>query len=329
MRIPGLRRLRQSVRCLRSRFTDGALILGYHRVADVQEDPYRLCVSPQHFAEHLAVLRRHTQPMSLSALIDALDAGQLPDQAVVMTFDDGYADLLEHVRPLLDRHDVPATAFIVAGCLGRPFWWDELAGALLASGPSATPAPAPNTDAPPLGRSDGNRPERGADRASVRTRTVLATYRTLRQAPGEERERTIAELWAGQGDSPDVAGRLPRALTADEVVELASSGLFEIGSHTLSHATLASLSTARQHQEILESKRSLEELLQRPVRSFSYPDGSVSGETAELVRQAGFRCGCTSHQDIVHMRSDLFQLPRFWAGDWSGADFERWLLRRR
>ncbi len=320
MRIPGLRRVRQSARWLRSRFTGGALILGYHRVADVQEDPYRLCVSSQHFAEHLEVIRRHTHPMGLSALLDALDAGQLPDRAVVMTFDDGYADLLEQVRPLLDRHDVPATAFIVAGSLGRPFWWDELAGALLASDAHTTPASALDSGAPPLGQSDG-------DKANVRVRTVLAMYQTLRQSSGEERERAIAEL-AEQGGSPRVTGRLPRALTADEVAELASSGLIEIGSHTLSHATLASLSTAQQRREILESKRSLEELLQRPVRSFSYPDGSVSGETAELVRQAGFRCGCTSDQDVVRLRSDPFRLPRFWARDWSGADFERWLLRQ-
>jgi peptidoglycan/xylan/chitin deacetylase (PgdA/CDA1 family) len=69
--------------------------------------------------------------MQLWGLVDEVQAKRTPLWgAVAITFDDGYADLLANAKPLLERADVPATAFVVAGGLGRPFWWDELAALL-------------------------------------------------------------------------------------------------------------------------------------------------------------------------------------------------------
>jgi peptidoglycan/xylan/chitin deacetylase (PgdA/CDA1 family) len=127
MRVPGIKRVKQSARWLRSRFVPGALILGYHRIADAPDDPLGLCVSSRHFAEQLEVLRKYTNPISLRELIRALVEGTLPKRAVVVTFDDGYADNLYAARPLLEQHHVPATVFVATGNLGREFWWDELA----------------------------------------------------------------------------------------------------------------------------------------------------------------------------------------------------------
>ena len=49
--------------------------------------------------------------------------GTLPDRAVVLTFDDGYADFHSRAMPLLDRYGFTATVFVttgwVRGCAGR------------------------------------------------------------------------------------------------------------------------------------------------------------------------------------------------------------------
>lgn len=125
MRIPGWKTLRQSGRWLRSRLTPGALILGYHRVADLQSDPHGLAVSVEHFAQQLEVLQRLAQPLPLAQLVAHLKAGTLPPRAVALTFDDGYADVLYQALPLLERYEIPATLFVVTGCLGEPFWWER------------------------------------------------------------------------------------------------------------------------------------------------------------------------------------------------------------
>jgi peptidoglycan/xylan/chitin deacetylase (PgdA/CDA1 family) len=125
VRIPGLKKLRQGGRWLRSRFAGGALILGYHRVADARHDPGAMCVSPRHFAEQLEVVRSCARPVSLAELVSCLDSGRLPPRLVAVTFDDGYADNLSHALPLLERFEAPATLFIATGYTGRSFDWED------------------------------------------------------------------------------------------------------------------------------------------------------------------------------------------------------------
>ena len=112
----------------------------YHRIAHAAVDPWELAVDPDRFEQHLDVLRRTRTPMSLEEFIRRLDAGSLPADAVVVTFDDGYADNLFNAKPRLISADIPATVFLSTGYLGRPgeYWWDELARlTLLESCPDA------------------------------------------------------------------------------------------------------------------------------------------------------------------------------------------------
>jgi peptidoglycan/xylan/chitin deacetylase (PgdA/CDA1 family) len=100
----------------------------YHRVAEVPCDPWGLCVTPRHFDEQLQVLRQHGEIISAAALGDALKSGRLPRRAFVLTFDDGYADNLLAAKPLLVKHDAPATLFLCTGALDSifEFWWDAV-----------------------------------------------------------------------------------------------------------------------------------------------------------------------------------------------------------
>jgi peptidoglycan/xylan/chitin deacetylase (PgdA/CDA1 family) len=48
-----------------------------------------------------------------------------PAKAVVLSFDDGYADLVEHAFPLLERYGFGATVFVVTGETGGASTWDR------------------------------------------------------------------------------------------------------------------------------------------------------------------------------------------------------------
>jgi peptidoglycan/xylan/chitin deacetylase (PgdA/CDA1 family) len=101
------------------------MILMYHGVADVAEDPYLLCVSPGRFAEQLAWLkRRGLRGVGIGTLIDAMRRGRA-HRLVGITFDDGYTSVLEKALPELKRHGFGASVFIISGRLGGTNDWDQ------------------------------------------------------------------------------------------------------------------------------------------------------------------------------------------------------------
>jgi peptidoglycan/xylan/chitin deacetylase (PgdA/CDA1 family) len=97
------------------------LALTYHGIADVplRHDPYRLAVTPQQLARDVRLLRRWGyRPVTFGELARLAAAGGAAGH-VALTFDDGFADNMTALVPLLRRLDAPATVFVVSGWLGR------------------------------------------------------------------------------------------------------------------------------------------------------------------------------------------------------------------
>ena len=101
----------------------------YHRIAVPNVDPRGLSVSPERFAEQVQPLRARRTVLSMDAFVARLRSGDLPHNAVALTFDDGYLDNLRQAKPTLETTSVPATVFLATGRIGtgEEFWWDELA----------------------------------------------------------------------------------------------------------------------------------------------------------------------------------------------------------
>jgi peptidoglycan/xylan/chitin deacetylase (PgdA/CDA1 family) len=110
-----------------------AVVLVYHRVRERGLDPWRLTVDPEIFAGQMETLARDWTPISLSELVEGFARRQLPERAVAVTFDDGYADNLETAAPILVELGIPATLFVAADLVdaGGPPWWDQLVPLLL------------------------------------------------------------------------------------------------------------------------------------------------------------------------------------------------------
>jgi peptidoglycan/xylan/chitin deacetylase (PgdA/CDA1 family) len=337
--IPGLGRLRRSAQWIRNRFVQGAVILLYHRVSQLPTDPQLLCVTPGHFAEHLEILRKKYSPMGLQELSQVYRQGNLPQRAVVVTFDDGYYDNLSNAKPLLERYDIPATVFVTTGYVGRQreCWWDELERLLL------QPGTLPDTLSLTLG---GKHHHWKLGDASSYSEEAYECYRTWnvrkkrlsgRQdlynalhplirplADGSQRE-VMDVLFAWAGLKPTLRST-HRTLSTDEVLCMAKGRLIDIGAHTITHPVLSLLPPAMQQAEIQGSMTRLEETLGRPVTSFAYPYGlrsDYSAETIATVKQSGFTCASSSYEDNVWQGSDRFQLPRRIVFDWDGEQFAR------
>lgn len=101
------------------------MILMYHAVAQTADDPNQLSVPPTVFAAQMRWLaRRGLRGVSMATLVDAIRTG-CHRRMVGITFDDGYASVLEYALPELRRHGFGATAFIIADRLGGTNDWDH------------------------------------------------------------------------------------------------------------------------------------------------------------------------------------------------------------
>lgn len=91
------------------------MILCYHGVslADEHEWNPTLYISPRTLTRRLDALRRlGCTVLSLPEAVDRLYATNLPDRAVVLTFDDGYYDFKAKALPLLEERRYPATVYV-------------------------------------------------------------------------------------------------------------------------------------------------------------------------------------------------------------------------
>jgi peptidoglycan/xylan/chitin deacetylase (PgdA/CDA1 family) len=340
-----LRRLKRGLARRPRREGPRALILLYHRVCELPCDPQLLAVAPRRFEQQLEVLRRRFRPIALAELCAALGRGEVPDRAVAITFDDGYADNLAHARPALERYGVPATVYVASGWTGksREPWWDELEALLLSPGPlperlrlSIGGEPrawhlggATRWDEASARRHRGWNMTRWID-PSARHRIYRELHPLLRRLVPEQRQGILSELWSWSGrERPDRPSH--RMLTAAEIAALARDGLVEIGGHTVDHPVLAALPLERQRREIEGSKAMLERFLGRGVTSFSYPYGAAEDfgpETVSAVRGAGFTNACANIPGLVQRDAEAHRLPREIVRDWEAGVFaarlERW-----
>ncbi len=117
----------------------GVVVLIYHRVGTGTASEVDLPID--RFDEQMAWLARHRRPVGLDEALDLLERPEPPagPPPVVVTFDDGTADFVDHALPVLARHRVPATLYLATDFAeqqrtfppdGTPVTWSALADAL-------------------------------------------------------------------------------------------------------------------------------------------------------------------------------------------------------
>lgn len=296
-------------------FDPPVVVLIYHRVTTLPIDPQLLAVSPENFRAHVRFLKGNFPVLRFED-----DWAGLKEPAVVITFDDGYADNVIEALPILEEERVPATFFVSTGGIGdgKEFWWDELERIILGDWHFQRDFEC----------------RVGGFHKAWRTSTVEernALYREIhpliKKLGAANRGILLEDLrkWAGAG----ALGReTHRPMNADELRRLAASEFATVGAHTVTHTRLAALPAQEQRQEIFESKRVLEEITGKEATVFSYPFGGKKDYTSQSVsfcREAGFVKVAANFSGQAHRWTDAFQLPRQLVRNWDVTLFAEML----
>lgn len=282
-------------------------ILRYHAVVDPQRNDYAsplICVSPQDFERHVSYFARRYRILSLDEVIDAIRAGRpLPRNAVVFTFDDGYADNLLAAE-ILQRHSASGTFYLTVNCIDRlePFWLFE-ANYLLLNGRQTQLRLQLNGERLELSLADASQ-RHAAIRAVVKI--IKSNNRQVRETVREQMRQQLADENYRQA-----ADRV--MLTWEEVRQMLSNGMI-IGGHTMTHLNLPNADPPDARHEIAASRVALEEKLGLPIRHFSVPNSGpypyYNDQVKQMVLESGYVSAVTSAHGFVDAKSDLFELRR-------------------
>jgi peptidoglycan/xylan/chitin deacetylase (PgdA/CDA1 family) len=304
------------------------VVLCYHRIARPQLDPAQLDVAAARFDEQLRVLRAQAHPMALPDFERARRVGHLPERAVAVSFDDGYADNLHTALPLLETHAVPATVFVTTGGIGstEEFWWDALERVCYA--PRALPAKlvvggGDHTFQRELDESARSSSNLAADGPRWGLYRALSLW--LRVRPASVQREVIAQLQAWSG-TPAMARESHRAMTVEELQRLAQSPLIEIGAHSVTHPTLGLLAPEGQRLECERSRGALAAWLGKPPALFAYPFGEGAGVTRgaeRVVAASGFAAAYTTDARAAWRWDRATAIPRFAVQGWGADEFAR------
>lgn len=305
----------RALRPLHDKRDPSLTLLAYHRVMPTDAldaypfDRELISATPAQFESQMSYIRQHAHVVSLDQVqAHAEGKSTLPPRAVAVTFDDGFSDTYRYAFPILKRYSIPATIFIATGNVdsGEPFWFELAAYLIFQAEPHALAIEASGRTFP-CGRTP-----------SERTQSLRQLHEILKSVPNAQRVALLAG-WARRF-APQIAhGTVGHSgpISWAQVREMAAAGI-AFGSHSVTHPNLTKLADGELDWELAESKRTIEERLQREVRTLAYPIGnrdSFDERVIAAARRAGFGIGVSYLPGANALPNlDIFELRRHGIG---------------
>lgn len=250
------------------------MIIMYHRVRD-QAEGFLGGVSPREFERQIAYLNKNYRFLSMSELHRHIrQRDPVPENSVVLTFDDGFRDNYENAFPILRRYEAPAIIYLVSDSIetGR-LPWPQRVGFILES-----------TNVRHL--------ELGAVvQMSLPVVTAQQRKRAFHQLLEIRKQLTVPQLELVASEMADVLDVDPprdRMLTWDQVREMGQHRI-EFGGHTVNHPLLARVPFAEAQSQMAESRLMIANRLGTSVPHFCFPGGSVNDRLVDFAKHIGFQ----------------------------------------
>lgn len=117
----------------------------------------------------------------------------------------------------------------------------------------------------------------------------------------------------------------PNHLSFEELIVLSHDNLIDIGAHSVHHEWLKGQEESVKEFEVLQSKKDLEELINKKVSSFAYPYGAFDEQAIETVRSSGFKSAVSTLPGVEQSSLNRFFMYRLRPGERSGNALLEWL----
>ncbi|OQW31026.1 MAG: hypothetical protein A4E19_20910 [Nitrospira sp. SG-bin1] len=293
-------------------------ILKYHRTGpdrglltsgDMRSE-FESGVRRSNLEAQMRLLLRYRRPVPMDELARALSkGGPVPENAVALTFDDGYSDNYEIAYPVLKRHGIPATFYVCPGLIDarKGFWWDEVYACFRHTRVSCL-----NTGG--LRQEFGGRCQLPEVGFALKTSMQKQVAANMMISFGKQiTANSIPRLLKILKEELQVGGQISDGASAlmmwPEIKEMANNGM-DFGNHTMTHPMMTHISEKELQAEVQEAQTRLQSELRRPISGFVYPSGNYDELVREMVRKTGHSYACTSDSGFVTQGDDTYLLKR-------------------
>lgn len=263
-----------------------------------------LFMSAETFARRLDLIARAGYPvLALGEALERLQDGTLPDAAVVITIDDAWYGIAQHMLPQLIERRMPATLYVTTyySLAQRPVL-NVLINFMVARAQTL-----PALDALLPGEGQAPDAARRADYAGLLAARVdaLATL--------DERWAAVQRIAAQIGIDVDAIeqGRWFHLMNADELRAAQAAGI-DLQLHTHTHR-MHGFDAERVREEVERNRHALAALLEADpatLTHFCYPSGVHAPAVYPVLKAAGVRSATTTDFGLNDARSDPYALKR-------------------
>jgi peptidoglycan/xylan/chitin deacetylase (PgdA/CDA1 family) len=250
-------------------FRNRKQILMYHRVIN---NPIAPGIHPKDFEEQIVYLKTHFNIVSVETLINGTFSN-----GIALTFDDGHFDFYKFVWPILKKHGVPASLYITTGFVDKQCWlWPDFLRHILHK-TERTEVTLDHIGTLSL-----------EEKYNSSSWNKIASYCLTME--NDKRSHYISDIAIKLGVNPETAPTDEfSAVTWDNLREMQTEGL-DIGSHTVSHRILSTLSQDELHNEMATSKKRIETEVGITPSGICYPNG-MAKDINDAVEESAKKCG--------------------------------------
>lgn len=265
------------------------LILLLHRVLPERMgcdfSPSGMVVTRDSFARALDHLGRRYRFLHPSVFFERYPEA-LPEPSILVTFDDGWLDVIQHALPEMSERGIGGICFVSVDQTerGELFWPERLLSL--------------------LERASTEQFQDLVDSIVPRKEDAAAIEKLLdrwKRMDGEKRSSLLTRAEKDAGTPP--GGR--RVASWDELAELNAAGIL-IGSHGMSHRLLTTLPGSEMKAEVCRSKERIAEATGEEPLFFAYPNGDCDTDVRRVVKAAEYRYAFAIGGDM----KDPYHLPR-------------------
>lgn len=288
-------------------------IAAYHSVAP-SDGPFTRSLplrhTPAEFEAQMAYLRRHYRPTSLRRVVEALEQDRPLDRAVVVTFDDGFRDVLTYALPILRHYQIPATMFLVTSVVDNIdlIWRHKLAW-LVSNGHSKRAVDALQAAFQHCGI------EVPVDRFRRGTEATPDLFELTRRFFRADVVTPVLDgLLADAGRSGAALADEYRPYVALSDLKNNDDAWLDFGNHTHTHPMLSALSPPQQERELAMAHDLITRWTGRPPLAAAFPFGlrdSYNPVTIAAVRETGHRAALDLRRRVNVGAVSPFNLSRF------------------